>query len=156
MRALISAICLPLAFAALPASALTATQTVEKEILIQNPDGTETRLRKPATTVAPGERVVYTLAFTNDEAEAATNLVLTMPVPAEVTYIDGSADKPGAVMTVSTDGGNSFTPRGAATVMEGGAPVRATAADITHIRWTVAGPVAPGESDTLAFKGVLE
>lgn len=141
--------------AATSASALTATQTVEKEIVVQNPDGTESLVRQPAEMVTPGERVVYTLAYTNDQADPVNDIVLTMPVPAEVTYVEGSAERAGTTITVSTDNGASYTPRGAAMVVEAGTPRRAEAADITHIRWRVTSPVAPGATDRLAFKAVL-
>ena len=145
------------ALLAAPASALSAKQTVEKEIAVTNADGTETLIRQPAETVAPGERVVYSLHYTNDQAEAVNDITLTMPVPAETTYVEGTADRPGAALVVSTDGGESFVPRGAATVMgEDGQPRRAQASDITHLRWTVAGPVAPGATDALVFKADLK
>jgi uncharacterized repeat protein (TIGR01451 family) len=72
------------------ASALTAKQIVEKETVVQMPDGTESLTRGPAELVIPGERVVYTLNFTNDDTAPATDLVLTMPVPSEIKYLDGS------------------------------------------------------------------
>lgn len=151
-KALLCAAALMLAPAAL---AMTASQTVEVERVVQNPDGTETLIREPADNVTPGARVVYTVAYTNDEAEARTDLVFTMPVPGELTYVEGSADLPGTDVAVSVDGGASFGPRGAATVVEDGTPRRAEARDITHIRWTIAGPVAPGTTDAVSFKGVL-
>lgn len=139
------------------ASALTATQSVEKEVVVQMPDGTENVTRAPAELVIPGERVVYTLSFTNDDAAPASDLVLTMPVPEEIKYMDGSATKDGAKTVYSADGGKTFAER--TTLRSAGADgvVRtATAEDITHIRWTVAGPVAVGESGSLSFKGILK
>ena len=69
------------------AQALTATQKVEKEISVQNADGsTRTRLVS-AAEVTPGEKVVYTVSYTNDSSEAATDIVLAMPVPADVRYL---------------------------------------------------------------------
>lgn len=139
-----------------PAHALTAEQIVEKEIVIQNPDGTETRERMSAATVAPGDRVVYSVRVLNDGTEAADALVLTQPVPTEVAYIEGSAERPGAVLTVSVDGGVTFGPRGAATVMREGVAVTADAGDITHLRWTLQNELAPGGTDTVTYKGVLK
>jgi uncharacterized repeat protein (TIGR01451 family) len=143
-------------FIALPAHALTAKQTVEKEVVVRNADGTESASRMPADVVVPGERVVYTVSFTNDDVQPAQNFVMTQPVPEEVTYIEGSAEKPGAELSVSTDGGNSFSPRGAATVLRDGERVRATASDITHLRWKIVTPLAPGGNDSVAYKAVLK
>ena len=145
------------ALLAAPASALSAKQTVEKEITIQNADGTETLVRQPADEVTPGERVVYSLHYTNDQSEPVSGITLVMPVPEETAYVEGTAERPGATLAVSTDGGASFGPRGAATVVGAdGTPRRAEASDITHLRWTVAGPVAPGTTDALVFKADLK
>lgn len=139
------------------ASALTAKQSVEKEVVVQMPDGTENVTRAPAELVVPGERVVYTLSFTNDDAAPASDLVLTMPVPSEIKYMDGSATKDGAKIVYSADGGLSFTDRRdlRATGADGIAR-SAKAEDITHIRWTVTGPLAVGETGNLSYKGVLK
>ena len=139
------------------ASALTAKQTVEKEVVVQMPDGTESITRGPAELVIPGERVVYTLNFTNDKAEPASDLVLTMPVPSEIKFMDGSASSTGAKTVYSADGGQSFADRTQLRKVGADGNVRtATAEDITHIRWTVAGPIAAGESGDLSFKGILK
>jgi len=139
------------------ASALTAKQTVEKEVVVQMPDGTESVTRGPAELVVPGERVVYTLNFTNDDAAPASDLILTMPVPTEIKYMDGTAIQDGAKTVYSADGGQSFSERAQLRKTGDDGNVRtATAEDITHIRWTVAGPVAVGESGNLSFKGILK
>ena len=93
------------------ASALTAKQSVEKETVVQLPDGTESITRGPAELVIPGERVVYTLSYTNDDAAPATDLVLTMPVPSEIKYMDGSATLDGASVVYSADHGKTFASR---------------------------------------------
>lgn len=139
------------------ASALTAKQSVEKEVVVQMPDGTESVTREPAELVVPGERVVYTLNYTNDDAAPATDLVLTMPVPGEIKYMEDSASKSGATVVYSADGGQTFASRaGLRTVGQDGNSRAAVAEDITHIRWTVAGPLAVGETDTLSYKGILK
>ena len=156
IRSSFTACAIALATAALPASALTAQQSVEREVVVQNPDGTQTVVREPASEVAPGDQVVYRVDFTNDTSEAASDIVLTQPVPAEVLYVEGSADTPGMEVSVSVDGGESFGPRGAVTVVRDGEPVRADASDITHIRWTLVGELAPSETGAIAYKGVLK
>lgn len=141
---------------AAPVHALTAKQTVEKENIVRNADGSETRVRVPAETVTPGERVIYTVSFTNDQAQPAANFVMTQPVPEEIVFVEGSADKPGAEVTVSADGGQTFTSREAATVLRGETRVRASAEDITHVRWKITEPLAPGASDKVSYRGILK
>ena len=139
------------------ASALTAKQIVEKEIVVQMPDGTESVTRGPAEMVVPGERIVYTLNFTNDDAAPASDLVLTMPVPTEIKYMGGSATENGARTVYSADGGQSFAERSQLRTLGADGNVRtAVDEDITHIRWTVAGPVGVGETGNLSFKGILK
>jgi len=144
-------------FTSVSASALIAKQSVEKEIVVQMPDGTESITRAPAELVIPGERVVYTLSYTNDDAAPATDLVLTMPVPSEIKYMDESATTAGAKVVYSADGGQTFASRAGLRVVGADGNIRtAISEDITHIRWTVAGPLAVGETGLLSYKGILK
>lgn len=141
---------------AAPSYALTASQTVEKEVVVQMPDGAEKISRESAELVVPGERVVYTLNFTNDDAQPATDLVLTMPVPTEIEFMEGTASTNNMTPVYSADGGKSFSSREQLRVRDiDGTLSPASSSDITHIRWTVPGPLAVGETGNLSFKGVL-
>ena len=136
--------------------ALSATQKVEKEISIQQEDGTVKTRLVSAAEVTPGEKIVYTVAYTNDTSEEATDIVLAMPVPADVRYLEGTADRPGAIVRYSTDGGASFVDRNALVLPAVGGGTRvASADDITHIQWRIPGPVASGTSDEVSFKARL-
>lgn len=155
-NALISLGALTMLAFATPAMALTAFQTVQKEIVTERADGTvESRLVNP-DSIVPGDRVVYALNFENDGAKPASDLVLTMPVPTEITYIDGSASTVGSVVTYSANG-ETFAPRASLRIIgEDGVSRAASAEDITHIRWVIAGPVQSGETGQLYFKGTLK
>jgi len=107
--------------------------------------------------VTPGEKVVYTVDFLNDSSEPATDLVLAMPVPSDIRFLEGSADRDGAVVRYSVDGGESFVDREALILPAVGGGTRpARADDITHIQWRIAGPVPVGARDAVAFKGRLK
>ena len=110
-RALFS-VALLVASTAMPVYALTATQTVEREVVVLNADGSQTVTRIAADKVTPGDKVIYSLNYFNDEAEPAENIVLIMPIPAEVDYIEGSADFDGVNSAYSIDGGRTFGSRG--------------------------------------------
>ncbi len=157
MRYLLSTAIIALGMTYVPAiSALTATQFVEKETLVKNADGSETVVRSPADKVLPGEKIVYKLIYTNDKTEPATNLILTMPVPGEVIYLDNTATTEGATVSYSTDG-RIFSPRDGVRVSDAqGNLRRANGSDISHIRWTVPGPVQAGSNGELIFKGLLK
>ena len=139
-----------------PSYALSASQTVEREVVVQMPDGTESVTREAADMVTPGERIVYTLSFTNDDAQPATDLVLTMPVPNEVRFMEGTASSNNMTPIFSVDGGKNFAERTQLKVRGSDGELRsASSGDITHIRWSVPGPLAVGDTGSLSFKGIL-
>lgn len=137
--------------------AMSAQQIVEKETVIITPDGAEQIVRSSANGMLPGDRLVYRLIYTNDGAEPANDLVLTMPVPAEVEFLAGTETQDNMTITYSTDGGKSFAVRESVTVRSANGETRlASASDITHIRWTIPGPVSIGETGELSFSGTLK
>lgn len=142
---------------AMPVGALTATQIVEREVIVLNADGSQTVTRIAADKVTPGDKVVYSLKYFNDEAMPAENIVLVMPIPAEVGYIDGSADFDGVSSAYSSDGGKTFIRRNELQVVQSdGSSTAAKASDITHIRWTVRSAVSPNTGGSLSFSGLLQ
>lgn len=145
---------LPLAFTSAEA-AMTAKQVVEKEVVTRDKNGAETTKRAPADKVAPGETVVYAIKYKNDAAEPASNIVLVMPVPKEVAYVEGSVSGGDTSVSFSADGGKTYVARGRLTVVEGGASRPARGDEITHVRWTLAGPVPPKAEGEVSYKGVL-
>ena len=153
MRRLITLLALSL-FATHAAAEVVATQRVEKEIVTLDNSGREIRNRVNAEKVAPGEEVIYTLAFENQGSEPASDLVLVMPVPEEVDYIEGTVGGDNARVTFSIDGGKTYVARGRLTVEEGGVARPARSEEITHIRWVV--PTLPGrQSGTVSYRGIL-
>ena len=157
MRKTISALVLAAALSGVSASALTAQQTVEREVIVKQADGTQAVKREKADMVTPGDKVVYTLSYYNDERDPADNIVLVMPIPAEVKYLEGSADMENARTAYSADGGKTFSVREALKVKQADGRLQmASADDITHVRWSVSEAVAPGASGTLSFSGRLK
>lgn len=142
---------------ALPAAALKANQTVESEKVVIAADGSESFERTAADSIKPGDRVVYSLNVENDGVEDASNIILTMPIPSEVKFIEGSELKDGALVSYSVDGGQTFLDREGLTVlMDDGTSRVAEVKDISHIRWELKSPIAAGSTDVLRFKGVLK
>lgn len=141
---------------ALSAHALTAQQTVEKETTVIGADGSVQTVREAVEKIIPGERVVYSLTYANDEAAAANDIVLTMPIPSEVKFIEGSADAPATNVSYSADGGETFSTRQSVMLMDNTGNVRAAGADeLTHIRWTVPGPIEAGNGGVLSFSATV-
>lgn len=150
-------LCLAGAALALGASAeLTASQTVERVIMITEEDGSVTTTLVPAVTVVPGETLAYSLKWENIDADPAENAVFTVPVPAEVVYVEGSAVDGTAAVTFSADNGETFATREALMVDSADAKKAAEAGDITHVRWAYAENVAGNSSGTLVYQAVLK
>jgi len=136
--------------------ALTAKQTVEKEVTRTLADGQVVTEQVEATLVVPGEKVIYTFDILNDEDQPVTDLVLAMPVPKEIRFIEGSADQEGASVLYSVDNGQSFARREALSLRGNDGNSRAaTSDDITHVQWKITGPIEAGQSDKVMFKGRL-
>lgn len=139
------------------ASALTAQQKVFKEIVTETPEGVVTTKRVEADKITPGDRVVYALSYTNDKGQPAEDIVLTMPVPEVIAYIDGTADNENTSIMYSVDGGATFGPRETRQVVgEDGSMRPAKSEEITHVRWTMLRAVAAGETGELSFAGLLK
>lgn len=137
-------------------AAVVAVQSVEKEIIVTNENGTPQVKRVKADAVAPGEEVIYTLSYRNEDDESAEAMVLVMPVPEEISYIEGSVAGEGSRIAFSADKGATYVGRGRLTVVEDGAERPAKSNEITHIKWTLSEPLAAGASGTVSFRGVLK
>lgn len=130
------------------------TVVQKEEVTVNDAGETETRL-VAAETVTPGERVVYTITFQNIGDEPAENVVITNPIAADLTFVDGSAFGPGTVIEFSVDGGTTFADRDDLTVTEDGVDRAATARDFTHIRWVMQNELAAGAQGVARFAAVL-
>ena len=65
------------------------------------------------------------------------------PIPANTTYVTGSAAGAGTTIEYSQDGGLTYG--------------NSDAAPVTHIRWTLAAALAPGGgSSTVSFQVVID
>ena len=148
---------LALALSASPALAeVVAEQAVEQEIVKKAADGSVKLERVAATVVAPGDEVIYSIRFNNNGAEPAGDIVMVMPVPEEITYVEGSAAGRPSKITFSADGGNTYLTRGRLTVKEEGVERAATGAEITHIKWTIDEPLAPEARAEVFYRGVVK
>ena len=149
-----------IAFAAVtaiaPARAVTAEQIVEKIVYSRDAAGREVATRVAADAVTPGEEVVYTLRYANDSGDAAEGVVLIMPVPREVAYVEGSVVGDGALVTFSADGGQTYVARGRLTVADAAGERPAKSSEITHVKWTLTAPLAAGAKGAVSYQGVLK
>ncbi len=166
--------------AAVPAIAATSSGvTLKSKAMIERietaPDGSErTILKSPGDViVTPGDRVVFTLSYVNGGNEAASGFRATNPMPGPIQFVEVAEEW----ALVSVDGGKNFGRLTELTVTEreevdavyddetgaklSDASVRvetraATPADVTHVRWAFARPIAPGEKGSVSYRGVVK
>jgi len=103
----------------------------------------------------PGDRLGYTLAFTNTTKGTVKNVQFVDPLPKGLVYHPGSAraDRPVRI-EYSIDGGKTYAANPMIEVMENGRKVMKPAPReaYSHIRWTVEAPLSPGAQVTAGFQ----
>lgn len=101
--------------------------------------------------IVPGDRLAFSVRYTNASEEVVTDFVVTNPLPNPVRLAD-DADPD---LNVSVDGGESWGKLAALSVTdETGTARAATSSDVTHVRWTLAS-VKPGETGRLEFPAII-
>jgi uncharacterized repeat protein (TIGR01451 family) len=118
--------------------------------------GNPARYFVPATLLEEGREVFYTVRIRNPGAEFARDVVVVQRIPQNTTYVPDSAAGPGAEISFSVDGGQSFGAEGQLTFTDqAGISRPATAQDYTHIRWRLRNPLAPGAVALARFRAIF-
>ncbi|RVT93069.1 DUF11 domain-containing protein [Sphingomonas crocodyli] len=137
------------AFSAVPA--LAGGITLDARVLrVETVAGAE-RLT-PAAKAVPGDHMVYVLAYKNTGDQAAKDVVLSNPIPADMLY-RGAGD--GGEPDMSVDG-VQFGPLASLTVAGADGsrrPARLT--DVRQLRWHLNQAIAPGASGQVSFHAVV-
>ncbi|WP_284125106.1 hypothetical protein [Parerythrobacter aestuarii] len=145
---------LVLAIPAAPALAqqplqLSGDVMVEKTV-VDDAGNSSTELVKP-DVVVPGDRLIFGTEYHNTGAEPVEKFVVTNPLPSAVRL----ADDADPALVVSVDGGKSWGTLAELTVASDDMVTRAaSAADVTHVRWTLA-VVQPGEKGRLEYPAII-
>jgi uncharacterized repeat protein (TIGR01451 family) len=130
-------------------SPLQVTSSVLVEQRSKAADGTVKIALAPAKHAVPGDHVVFALSYKNNGNQPLANVVFNNPVPAGIAYRGAAQGSTEPLVSVD---GKTF---GAlSTLRVAGRP--ATLADVTHVRWTLATPIAAGSAGRLAFAAVLK
>ncbi|HEY7811163.1 MAG TPA: hypothetical protein VIA98_12375 [Allosphingosinicella sp.] len=139
--------------AALAANDVALQSEVLVEKIVKDAQGAAKTVREVPKVVTPGDSLVFLLSYKNQGAEPATGFTVTNPVPPAVAF----ASVEGAGAEVSVDGGKTWGQLAALKVAAtDGTSRAAAAADVTHVRWTFAQPIAAGKSGTLSFHGTVK
>ncbi len=136
------------------AGPLTVTTRMLVEKSVAAADGSvRIDLVEPAKVV-PGDSVVVMLDYRNAGSQPIADLALTSPVPPGTAFRALRAGSPTAEMSID---GVAYAPVASLRVqLPGGGSRAATIDDVTHVRWRLRTPVAPGAKGELAFLAVLK
>lgn len=127
---------------------------VEKEEKAK--DGKIVKKLVPATTVVPGNEVIFVITYKNVGKEAATDIVVTNPIPKNMTYKATESEKE-ALAELSVDGGKTYAELSKLKVMDKLRKQRpALPEDVTHVRWKVTGATQPNQEGKVKLRAILK
>lgn len=145
---------LGLAFAAGPK--VEVSILVEREVVREDASGKREVVRELVRAASAGDVLVYTLTARNAGDGPAIDPRIEDPIPAGTILVLDSLENDGTVPTASLDGGKAWQPFPAVIEKRGTdgstETVPAPAEAYTHLRWTLPGPLGPGESKDVRFK----
>ena len=155
--------CLPAVVAFAPVAAfadetspIQTTLIAELLNVVESSDGRRLQRFIPATVVSQGQVVFYTVQVRNPTSVPVRDATIVQRIPANTTYVAGSAAGPSADITFSVDGGQSFWPEKQLVVAKPPAEARkAIPSDYTHIRWQLRNALAPGAVALARFQAVF-
>jgi uncharacterized repeat protein (TIGR01451 family) len=149
---------------ATPVAMVNNAVTLSSEAVIERievgADGKERTVTKQPkdVIVVPGDRVVFTLKYSNNGAEPAKGFRATNPMPGPVQFVSVLENW----AEVSVDGGASWgkleqlkvskdKPDGTGKELRPASPE-----DVTHVRWVFADAIAPGAKGSVSFRGLIK
>jgi uncharacterized repeat protein (TIGR01451 family) len=110
----------------------------------------------PARVLKEGQQLFYTLRIRNPSTEFARSVVVMQDIPKNTTYVPASAAGPGAIITFSTDGGQTYAAEDKLRVTDAaGASRPALPQEYTNIRWQLRNALAPGAIALARFRAVF-
>lgn len=135
------------------ASPITVTNVVQVERKAVDAAGKETLSYEDTSVVVPGDRLLVTLSYRYTGTEPLPGFRITNPLDASMMF-DRAFD--GDASIVSVDGGKSWGDLANLTVSGANGTVRpAGNADVTHVRFPFAEPLAAGASGQRRFYAVV-
>lgn len=138
------------------AELVKVSSRVFQEETVIAPDGTRAVRHVPAANLHAGSELVYEVTYSNVGNKPTAQVIITNPLPSDLAYRSVPGRSTGAAFDVSVDNGETYGPLASLTVQEpGGAKRPARESDITHVRWTINEPVAPGQEGKVSLRAVV-
>jgi uncharacterized repeat protein (TIGR01451 family) len=152
IRLLLALFALSVPAVALAANDVALTSAMFVERTVPQPGGKAKVTLEQPKSVPPGAKLVFVLSYRNQGKAAATNFVVTNPIPTGVAF-DSTPD---AGASYSVDGGKSYGPLTSLRVSEGATSRAALPEDVTHVRWILKTPIPVGGTGKLSFRGSVK
>lgn len=115
--------------------------------------------KRADSKVRGGDVMKYSLTFTNLKDKSVRQVVMNNPIPSGLRMIANSAhsSRDDAIAEYSADAGKTFSAQPMEEVLLDGKSVqRPVSPDrYTHVRWTIAGSIAPKAIVTAEFEALL-
>ncbi len=138
-------------------AAITTELSAQKIVMVKAADGSRVEKLEPLANVVPGDAIRYTVTFANQAAEPVTGIVVSLPLPREMTLAEPFKSTPETTATYSIDGGKQFAALATLSVTDSEGRTRpAGLADVTHVQWTIAPALAPGTSGSVSCRATLK
>jgi uncharacterized repeat protein (TIGR01451 family) len=148
---------MPMVLLAQEAGSIRLKNEVFKELAVVNAKGEKEYKLLPPGLAVPGNEIVYITTFTNVGTQAATDIVITNPLPENSLYKAGTAFGAGTEITYSIDGGQSYDlPANLKVKNADGETETATAKDYNAIKWVFKNTLAPGAESTVMFRTIIQ
>lgn len=142
---------------ALEEGSLVLTSSILRQVNVENEKGEKEINLVPVQKAIPGEELIIQVSFVNHGSDPADNIVIVNPVPDQMLYVSGSATGDFTLVTFSIDGGVTFDlPEKLVVKDETGEERPASPKQYTHVRFTRTKTLAPGQTDKVSFRAVLE
>lgn len=142
------------AFAQAPAMSNNLFQKMYAEKMVQyrDQDGTTRQRLAPAEEIWMGQQVLYTVQFANTTGQTVARPTVICELPQFMTFVPDVVVGPGATVTFSIDGGRSFAGDDDLYVFDQDGQLKPAPPEaITHIRWELDRPMAPGSTGYARF-----
>ncbi|MGQ0622056.1 MAG: hypothetical protein ACT4QA_19415 [Panacagrimonas sp.] len=129
---------------------------VYQEETVVAPDGSRGVRHVPASRLFPGSEVIYEVSYSNVGAKTTSQIIITNPLPSDLSYRSAPGRPAGTSFDVSVDNGGTYGALATLVVGEyGGTKRPARESDITHVRWTINDPVKPGQAGKVTLRAVI-
>ncbi len=108
-------------------------------------------------SIVPGDRILYTTRFHNNGVESSDNITITNLIPAQVSYLAGTAQGKDCDIVFSVDGGKSWGKPEQLQVRAADGQWRAAqASEYTHIRWQYQSVLAAQQGSNVSYQAHLK